>query len=59
MARADALRLDESLLVGDVTRAWTIWSEATEAALADAYRFAGGPGLARVWFWSEVVYGFV
>ena len=23
--------------------AWLIWSSAVEAALADAYRFAGGP----------------
>ena len=28
---------------GDVFSAWLIWSSAVEAALADAYRFAGGP----------------
>ena len=28
---------------GDVSRAWNIWSSAVEAALADAYQFAGGP----------------
>ena len=27
----------------DVSLAWMIWSSAVEAALADAYRFAGGP----------------
>ena len=50
MAGADALRLDESLVVGDVARAWMIWSEAAEAAeaaLADASRFAGCPIPAR------------
>ena len=29
--------------MGDVSRAWLVWSAAAEAALADAYRFAGGP----------------
>ena len=43
MGRVDALALDESLDVGDVSRAWLVWSSAAEAALADAYRFAGGP----------------
>ena len=27
----------------DVSSAWLVWSSAVEAALADAYRFAGGP----------------
>ena len=35
--------LDESLGVGDVSRVWLVWSSATETALADVYRFAGGP----------------
>ena len=43
MARLDALSLDESLDAGDVSRAWLVWSSAAETALADAYRFAGGP----------------
>ena len=33
-----------SLLVwNDVSMAWTVWSRAAEAALADAYQFSGGP----------------
>ena len=43
MSRHDALLLDESLDAGDVSRAWLVWSGAAEAALADAYRFSGGP----------------
>ena len=43
MARLDTLSLDESLGAGDVCRAWLVWSSAAENALADAYRFAGGP----------------
>ena len=43
MSRQDAVRLDESLDAGDVSRAWLVWSGAAEAALADAYRFSGGP----------------
>ena len=43
MSRDDALNLDGSLTRGDVSSAWLIWSSAVEAALADAYRFAGGP----------------
>ena len=43
MSRQDAMQLDESLDAGDVSRAWLVWSGAAEAALADAYRFAGGP----------------
>ena len=39
----DALGLDEALRNGDVSRAWSIWSSAAEAALADACRFSGGP----------------
>ena len=42
-ARDDALSLDESLDGGDVSGAWNVWSSAAEAALADAYQFAGGP----------------
>ena len=37
------MRLDESLDAGDVSRAWLVWSGATETALADAYRFCEGP----------------
>ena len=37
------LLLDESLDLGDVSMAWTVWSRAAEAALADAYQFSGGP----------------
>ena len=43
VARLDAKCLDDSLGVGDVSRAWLVWSAAAETALADAYRFAGGP----------------
>ena len=43
MSRQDALLLDESLDAGDVSRAWLVWSSAAETALADAYRFSGGP----------------
>ena len=43
MSRQDALLLDDSLGDGDVPRAWLVWSGAVEAALADAYRFSGGP----------------
>ena len=43
MSRDDALNLDDSLANGDFSLAWMIWSSAVEAALADAYRFAGGP----------------
>ena len=39
----DVLALDESLGAEDVSRAWLVWSSAEETALADAYRFAGGP----------------
>ena len=35
--------LDESVNNGDVSFAWLVWSGAAENALADAYRFAGGP----------------
>ena len=37
------LRLDDSRNAGDVSRAWLVWSGAGEVALADAYRFSGGP----------------
>ena len=43
MSRGDALGLDNALLCGDVSSAWMIWSSAAEGALADAFRFAGGP----------------
>ena len=34
--------MDESL-AGDVSCAWLVWSSAVETALANAFRFAGGP----------------
>ena len=43
MSRHDALHLDEFLNADDVSRAWLVWCGAAEAALADAYRFSGGP----------------
>ena len=43
MSRRDAFLLDESLGLDDVSMAWTVWSRAAEAALADAYQFSGGP----------------
>ena len=43
MSRQDASHLNESLDAGDVSRAWLVWSGAAEAAVADAYRFSGGP----------------
>ena len=43
MSRQDALLLDASLASGDVSQAWSVWSGAVESALADAYRFSGGP----------------
>ena len=43
MSRDDALNLDGAFDSGDVSLAWMVWSSAVEAALADAYRFAGGP----------------
>ena len=43
MSRQDAFLLDEFLDAGDVSRAWLVWSGAVEAALADAFRFSGGP----------------
>ena len=43
MSHRDALLLDASLAAGDVSRAWAVWSGAVESALADAYRFSGGP----------------
>ena len=43
MSQLDALLLDASLASGDVSQAWSVWSGAVESALADAYRFSGGP----------------
>ena len=42
MTRDDALGFDGALEGGDVSREWSIWSSAAEAALVDAYQFAGG-----------------
>ena len=47
MSRQDAMRLDESLDADDVSRAWLVWSGAAEIALADAFRFSGGPVTTR------------
>ena len=58
LAKPGALLLDESLRLDDVSRAWLVWSGA-EAALADAYRFAGSPVSGPVWgrgsVWFRVV----
>ena len=43
MSLQDAQWLSESLDADDVSHAWLVWSGAAEAALADAYRFCGGP----------------
>ena len=43
MSQQDAPLLSESLDAGDVSQAWLVWSRAAETALADAYRFSGGP----------------
>ena len=43
MSCRDASLLDESLGRDDVSMAWTVWSRAAESALADAFRFSGGP----------------
>ena len=43
MSWDDAQNLYDSLASRDVSLAWLIWSSTFEAALADAYRFAGGP----------------
>ena len=37
------MQLDESIGADDVSCAWLAWSRAAEAALADAFRFSGGP----------------
>ena len=58
ISRQDAQRLSESLDAGDIFRAWLVWSGAAETALADAYRFCGGPipskglvlGCGHAWF---------
>ena len=43
MSRDGPVALDESLDACDVSRAWLVWSSAAETALADAFRFVGGP----------------
>ena len=43
LSRQDALLLDEALGADDVSTPWLVWSRAAEAALADAFRFSGGP----------------
>ena len=59
MSQVDAANLAGALREGDVSSALDVWSSAAETALADAYRFAGGPipdrelalarGTARFW----------
>ena len=43
MSRQGASLLDESLGWDDVYLDWSVWSGAAESALADAFRFSGGP----------------
>ena len=43
MSQSADERLTRSLLDGDVSSAWAVWSSAAESALADAYCFSGGP----------------
>ena len=43
MSRRDASLLDDSLDQDDVSLAWSVWSQAAESALADAFQFSGGP----------------
>ena len=54
MSRDDAIGLDGALENGDVSHAWSNWSSAAEAALADAYQFSGGLVLIGVLSWVEV-----
>ena len=49
MSGEDALCLDDALH-GDVSGAWMVWSSAAGKALADAFQFAGGLSLLKVWF---------
>ena len=43
MSGQDASLFHESLDSDDVSLAWSVWSRAAESALADAFRFSGGP----------------
>ena len=47
MSQADDARLTRSLLDGDVSYAWAVWSSAAESALADTESFSGGQILSR------------
>ena len=47
MSLQDAQCLSESLDADDGSSAWHVWSRAAETALADAYRFSGGPNPSR------------
>ena len=47
MSGQDALLLSEPPDAGDVSQAWLVWSGAADTALADAFRFSGGPAPAR------------
>ena len=42
MSRAASDGLTSSLLDGDVSSAWAVWSSAAETALADTHCFSGG-----------------
>ena len=59
MSRRDASLLDESLVLDDVSFAWVVWSRAAESALADAFRFSGGPLPVKFFFLVVVVLCFV
>ena len=48
MSRSACDDLTRSLLDGDISSAWAVWSSAAETALADAYCFSGGPVPDRV-----------
>ena len=43
MSWVQVCRGTEGLENGDVSHAWSIWSSAAEAAIADAHQFSGGP----------------
>ena len=51
-----SLSLDQALEGGDVSRGWSVWSSAAEAALADACQFAGGSVPVGVWSWVGVLF---
>ena len=50
MPQPDDARVARSLLGGDVSSAWAVWSSAAESALADRFRVVrlGGPEVRKV-----------